>query len=505
MEFNFMMMAVQRMLEPMGIASLLTGTLIGAIFGLLPGLGGILSMAVALPFSYGMDPMNAMLMFAGIMSAEGLGGALPAILINTPGTAQNAATCLDGYPMAKKGQAGRAIAIAAAACMAGSLGGSLVTIVLLPVVKPVIYSFGYQEFFWMCLFGLITIVVAAQGKMLKGLAGGGIGCLLASVGYHDMFGVMRWTGGSNYLWDGIPMVPFVTGLFAISELIIYTSKGGSTASLADLAGVKWVKQTFQGIMDVLSRPLATLRSVIIGAVVGIIPGLGGPVASFVSYTVAMRRSPDKADFGKGAPEGILVTEVAMNAKDGGALLPTVAFGIPGSPDNAILLGAFMIHGLQPGPLMIRDHMDIVYALLLGIILSQVFNSAVTLLISPIMAKISLIPSRIIAPFVLLLVFFGAYMAKANIHDVGVALLAGIFGYAMRRAGFPLITVVMGFILGPLVERAFLQTLQVADGSYLAFINRPISMALAALCVLTLAYPSFGKIKGWFGKSGRAVS
>ena len=505
MGFEFMVMAVQRMLEPMGIISLLTGTLIGAIFGLLPGLGGILSMAVALPFSYGMDPMNAMLMFAGIMSAEGFGGAIPAILINTPGTAQNAATCLDGYPMAKRGEAGRAISIAATACMAGALGGVLVTMALLPIVKPLIYSFGYQEFFWMCLFGLITIVAASQGNMLKGLAGGGIGVLLASVGYHDMFGVMRWTGGSNYLWDGIPLVPFVTGLFAISELIIYTSKGGTTATLTNIAGVNWAKQTLLGIKDVIFRPLATIRSVIIGAVVGIIPGLGGPVASFVSYTVAMKRSPDAANFGKGAPEGVLACETAMNAKDGGALLPTVAFGIPGSPDQAILLGAFMLHGLQPGPLMIRDHMDIVYALLFGIVLSQVFNSGIGLLIAPMMARISLIPSRIIAPFVLLLVFFGAYMAKSNIHDIGVALLAGIFGYAMRRAGYPLITVVMGFILGPLVERAFLQTLQIADGNYLAFINRPISMVLAMLCVLTLAYPFFGKIKGWFLKKGRAAS
>jgi putative tricarboxylic transport membrane protein len=491
-----MALAAARLMEPMGIISLLIGSLMGAVFGLLPGLGGILSMAIALPFSYGMEPMHAMFMFAGIMSSEGFGGAIPAILLNTPGTAQNAATCMDGYPMARKGEAGRAISIAATSCLMGSLGGVIVTMALLPIVKPLIYSFGYPEFFWMTLFGLITIVVAAKGNLLKGLAGGGIGALLSMIGYTEMFGVMRYTGDSNYLWDGIPLVPFVTGLFAISELIIYTSRGGSTARLKDYArGISWGKQAAKGIMDVLSRPLAAARSASIGSMVGIIPGLGGPVASFVSYTVAMKRSKDSKQFGKGAPEGILACEVAMDAKDGSALLPTVAFGIPGSPDQAILLGGFILHGLQPGPLMIRDHMDIVFALLFGIVISQVFLSGIGMLIAPVMARISLIPSRIIAPFVLMLVYFGAYMAKGNIFDVGLAFLAGVFGYTMRRSGFPLITVVMGFILGPLVERAFLQTLQMSDGNYSVFFTRPVSAVLVMFCVFVLLFSFFKSRRG----------
>lgn len=486
--FDSLIFAAGKILEPMSIVSLMLGSTLGAVFGLLPGLGAILSMAVALPFSYGMEPMHAMFMFAGIMSSEGFGGAIPSILLNTPGTAQNAATCLDGYPMAKKGEGGRAISIAATACFAGSLGGVVVTLVLLPVVKPVVYSFGYPEFFWLTALGLITIAVAAKGNMLKGLAGGGIGVLISMVGYTDMFGAFRYTMGSDYLWDGIALVPFVTGLFALSELIIYASRGGSTAGLIDMSGIQWGKQAIQGIMDVVSRPLVTVRSAIIGAVVGIVPGLGGPVASFVSYTVAMRSSKTADSFGKGNPEGVLACETAMDAKDGGALLPTVAFGIPGSPDQAILLGGFILHGLQPGPLMIRDHMDIVYALLLGIVCSQVFTSCVGLAIAPWMARLSTVPSRIIAPFVLLLVFFGAYMGRTNIFDVGLTALAGVFGYFMRRCGFSLVTVVMGFILGPIAERAFLQSLQMSDGNYLVFINRPFSAGLFTLLVAMLAYP-----------------
>jgi putative tricarboxylic transport membrane protein len=487
--FEGLAFAAAKLLEPMSILSLLLGTTLGALFGLLPGLGAILSMAVALPFSYGMEPMHAMFMFAGVMSSEGFGGAIPAILINTPGTAQNAATCLDGYPMAKKGEGGRAIAIAATSCMAGSLGGVVVTLLLIPVVKPLLYSFGYPEFFWLTALGLITIAVAAKGNLIKGLAGGGIGILLSMVGYTDMFGAFRYTLGSDFLWDGIPLVPFVTGLFALSELFIYTSRGGTTANLIDLKGsVSWSRQALKGIMDVISRPALAIRSSLIGAVVGIIPGLGGPVASFVSYTMAMRSSKHPEQFGKGTPEGILACETAMDAKDGGALLPTVAFGIPGSPDQAILLGGFILHGLQPGPLMIRDHMEILHALLLGIVFSQVCLSFFGLLIAPLMARLSVIPSRIIAPFVLMLVLFGAYMGRNHIFDLGIVLLSGVFGYLMRRCGFTLVTVVMGFILGPIAERAFLQSMQMSDGSYLVFFTRPISAVLVGLILFMLAYP-----------------
>ncbi len=482
-------LAASRLAEPMSVVSLLLGTLLGACFGALPGLGAILSMAVALPFSYGMDSMHAMFMFAGVMSAGAFGGSVPAILLNTPGTAQNAATCLDGYPMARRGEGGRAIAISATACFVGSLGGVVVTLLLIPVVKPLIYSFGPPEYFWLTAFGLVTITVAARGNMIKGLIGGGIGLLLASVGYTEMFGVLRYTMGSEYLWDGIPLVPFLVGVFAVSELFIYSARGGSTARLADDAPtINWRKQSLQGIKDVVTRPLQAVRAAMVGAGIGLIPGLGGPVASFVSYAVAMKRSKHSEEFGQGSPEGLIGCETANDAKDGGALLPTVAFGIPGSPDQAILLGGFILHGLQPGPLLMRDHMDIVYALLFGIVLSQVVLSGIGLLSAPVIARFSVLPSRAIAPFVLVLVFVGTYMVRSNILDIALAIAAGVFGYMMRRYKFPLITVVMGFILGPLAENAFLQSLQMADWSYVIFFQRPVGVVLFLLILLILVFP-----------------
>lgn len=484
-----MALAILKLSEPMGILMLLVGTLLGASFGALPGLGAILSMAVALPFSYGMDSMHAMFMFAGVMSAGAFGGSVPAILLNTPGTAQNAATCLDGYPMAKNGEGGRAIAISATACFVGSLGGVSVTLLLIPVVKPLLYAFGPPEYFWLAAFGLVTITVAAKGNMVKGLVGGGIGVLISTIGYTEMFGVLRYTMGSEYLWDGIPLVPFMVGVFAVSELLVYSARGGSTARIEEgTQEINWRKQSFQGIMDVLTRPLQSIRSAMVGAGIGLIPGLGGPVASFVSYMVAMRRSKHPEKFGQGSVEGLIGSETANDAKDGGALLPTVTFGIPGSPDQAILLGAFILHGLQPGPLLIRDHMDIVYALLFGIVLSQIFLSIVGLLSAPVMARFSILPSRAIAPFVLILVFVGTFMFRSNIFDVALALFAGVFGYLMRRYRFPLITVVMGFILGPLAEMAFLQSLQMSDWNYRIFFSRPIGNVLFVLILLILVLP-----------------
>ena len=248
---------------------LLSGALLGATFGALPGLGGIIALAVSLPFTYGMEPILAMFLYAGIISSVTFGGSIPAILLNTPGTAQNATTCFDGYPMTQRGEAARAIAISATSCFVGSVGGAIVTISLLPVIKPIVFAFGPPEFFWLVLFGLVLIAFAARGSMIKGLAGGGLGIMLSLIGYSELVGTFRYTLGSDYLWDGIPLIPLIVGLFAVSELIIYSARGGTTvtARVAE-AELSWQRQTLQGIRDVLSRPVKALRAAGIGAGIG---------------------------------------------------------------------------------------------------------------------------------------------------------------------------------------------------------------------------------------------
>lgn len=486
--FEAMAVAAGTLADPEALLMLLSGALLGATFGALPGLGGIIALAVSLPFTFGMEPILAMFLYAGIISSVTFGGSVPAILLNTPGTAQNATTCFDGYPMAQRGEAARAIAISAMACFIGSVGGAIVTISLLPVIKPIVFAFGPPEFFWLVLFGLVMIAFAARGSMIKGLAGGGFGIMLSLIGYSDLVGTFRYTLGSDYLWDGIPLIPFIVGLFAVSELIIYSARGGTTVTThAAAADLSWHQQTLQGIHDVLSRPFQALRAAGIGAGIGIIPGLGGGVAAFLSYIVGMQTTSDP-DYGHGSVEGIIAGETANDAKDGGALLPTITFGIPGSGDMAVLLGAFVLHGLEPGPLLLKEHLDLVYALLFGIVISQVFTSGLGLFAAPWFARLSMLPSRWIAPFVLLLVFIGTYMVRSNVLDIALALLAGIFGFIMRRYGFSLVTIAIGFILGPLVEKSYAQSLMISGGSLKIFVTEPIALVLMVLTVVVIAMP-----------------
>ncbi len=484
-----MALAIERLADPQALAMLLTGVFIGTTFGALPGLGSIVALSVVLPFTFGMDPLAAMYLYAGIMSSVTFGGSVPAILLNTPGTPPNAATCFDGYPMAKRGEGARAISISATSCLVGSIGGALVTIALLPVIKPIVFAFGPPEFFGLVIFGLVMIAFASRANMVKGLIGGGVGLMLSLVGYSEIYDTYRYTMGSDYLWDGIPLVPFVVGLFAVSEMITYTARGGSTVSHdASETRIDWHGQIITGIRDVLSRPRQWMRSAAIGAGIGIIPGLGGSVAAFMSYFVGMHRAEHPETFGKGNVEGILCAETANDAKEGGALLPTVAFGLPGSPDMAILLGAFVLHGLEPGPDLLRNHMDLIYALLFGIVISQVITSALGLAVAPWLARLSLLPNRWIAPFVLVLVFVGTFMVRTNILDVAMAIAAGIFGYLMRRYGFPLITIAIGYILGPLAEKSWIQSMQISDDSLMIFVTEPIALFLLLAALATLMVP-----------------
>ncbi len=488
--FEAMQSALSSLAHPAAIGMLLLGSLIGVTFGALPGLGGVLALSVVLPFTFGADPLLSMFLYSGIISTVAFGGSVPAILLNTPGTPPNAATCIDGYPMAQRGESARALAISATACLVGSIGGAIVTIALLPLVKPIVFSFSAPEFFLLVFFGLIMIAFASKGNLIKGLAGGCIGLVFSFIGFSEMFAEYRFTLDSNYLWDGLEMVPVIVGLFAVSEMINYAAKGGTTVNSAVMIdGVDWRAQVIQGIGDVIRHPWASIRSCVIGAGIGVIPGLGGSVAGFLSYIVGMRQTKDEM-YGRGSPEGIINSETANDAKEGGALLPTVAFGIPGSPDMAVLLGAFILHGMQPGPALLRDHLDLIYALLFGIVFSQVVTSILGLLASPYIARLSLLNSKWVAPIVLSLVVLGTYMLRTNVFDVAVALFAGLLGFFLRRFGFSLVTVAIGFILGPLAERSLLQTLMISDGSWWIFLQRPISLTLVFFTLTLLLIPVY---------------
>jgi putative tricarboxylic transport membrane protein len=488
--FDPLLTAAGRLAEFSNLLLVLLGTGFGLAIGILPGLSILTAMALALPFTFGMDPMSAMFLLAGVMGAAPFGGSTTAILFNIPGEPFNAATCFDGYPMAKKGEAARALGVSAMSSALGGVFGLLVLLALIPAVRQIIFAFGPPEFFMLILFGLVTVAFAAPGNMVRGLVCAGLGVLLSLVGFSSATGDLRFTLGSrNYLWDGISLSPFFLGIFAIKEVVEYYTQGGSIAPTGEKirAGLKG---TLAGAIESFRYWREFILGSLVGVVVGILPGVGGTVSNFLSYTLAMRGSRHPERFGTGVPEAIVAVESSNNSKDGGDLLPTVAFGIPGSSTMALLMGAFILHGFNPGPLFLRAHMDIVWGLILGRLLSSLLASTAGLLAAGLMARLTFLNVIYLVPTIFGLSLLGAYTERENIWDVLLAIAAGLFAYGLVRFKFPIVTLVIGFVLGQMAEQALLQSLQMSFGDYSIFFTRPIALILFFLMILTLLFPFF---------------
>lgn len=325
------------------IVYLMMGVLIGVLFGVIPGLGGTTAIALLLPLTFGMQAEQAITMMGGIVGSSAIGGSVAAILLNAPGTAPNAATCFDGYPMTRQGKAGIAIGAAVAASSIGGLIGVVVLIVVLPITRNIVLMFGPPAFFMLALLGLTSLTVAS-GNFLRGLLAACVGLVIGFVGYDDMGGTQRYTFGSDFLWDGVALVPILIGLFAIAEMLKLFVEGGAIAKEANAAKIK-LAGTWQGIKSVFSNMPTVFSGSIIGSIVGMVPGVGGTVSSFLSYSFASQFTRKNNHFGKGDVRGVIAPEAANNAKDGGSLIPTLAFGIPGSAEMALFLGVLIMHGM----------------------------------------------------------------------------------------------------------------------------------------------------------------
>ena len=467
------------------------GTVVGLIFGVLPGLSSVISLSLFLPLTYGMDPMSAMFLYSGLMGANPFGGSISAILLNTPGTAQNIATVFDGYPMTQRGEAARALGISATASALGAVFGIFILIFLLPLVRRVVLAFGPPEFFMMVMFGMIAVVIAAKGNMVKGLFAGGLGVLFSLMGRSELTGTIRFNFGTVYLWDGLTLIPFMIGLLALAEMISLATKRQVTIAVKDVAA--GYTGIWRGIKDVFEHKLCFFRSAAIGTIVGVIPGIGGAVANMLSYTVALQSSNHPETFGKGDPEGVIAPESANNAKDGGSLLPTVGFGIPGSAEMAVLLGAFILHGLTPGPLLIKDHLEIVWALILGLAVSNILASVFGLLSARLLIKITRVNLSYIIPTVIGICLMGAFAIRSNIWDVLLAVIFGFVGFGMKTFGFLVITMVMGYVLGSMAEVSLNQSLMMSNLGYKIFLYRSISLTLLICIIVVLLIPFIKKL------------
>ena len=327
---------------------LFLGVIIGLIFGITPGLGGVVALAVLLSLTYRMTEISAFAFLIGAASAAAFGGSISAILLNVPGTSQNVATCLDGYPMTRKGEGARALAISATASALGGFIGGIVLLFMIPVARKVVMAFAPPEYFMLCFLGLTAIASVSGKSLVRGLISGSIGVLLSFIGYDPVTGILRFTFGNLYLYDGISVVTILIGLFAIPEMLGLMVEG-KTIAKTSFSKISLSKQIWAGIRDVFKHFNLFLRSSISGVLIGMMPGVGGATSNVIAYSQAVQTSKHPEKFGTGIPEGVIASEAANNATFGGALIPTVAFGIPGSEMCVVLLGAFMLHGLVPGP------------------------------------------------------------------------------------------------------------------------------------------------------------
>jgi putative tricarboxylic transport membrane protein len=472
-------------------AFMLLGILVGFCVGILPGIGGPTALALMLPFIYDLTPVAAFAFLIGMASVTGTTGDITSILFAVPGEPTTAATILDGHPMAKKGEAGRALGAVLFSSLVGAVFGALVLIIAIPIVRPLVLSFTSPELFMLNIMAISFIGSLSGKSVLKGMIMGGLGLFLSMIGMESQSSQMRYTFGLTYLWDGLDIVPVMVGLFGIPEVIDMAVKRSSIAESPQgkLVGV------MEGIKDTFRHWFLTLRCSAIGSFFGII-GIGSGISQWVVYAHARQTSRNKEEFGKGAVEGVLGPGAANNSSMGAALIPTVAFGIPGGVMMAVLLGAFRITGLVPGPDMLTKHLTVTFSMFWVMVISNIITVAVSLLFVNQIAKITLVKSTLLIPFIILLIYLGGFTAHNNFMDIVVVLVFGLLGTAMAWLDWPRAPLVLGLVLGSWAENY----LYISTNRYGAeWLLRPIVIVVLILMVAVIFYPILFKLSG---KSGR---
>jgi len=476
--------ALSALFQYQNLLLMLLGTLIGVVVGVLPGIGSTHAMAMMIPFTWKMDIVPAFVLLISIYATSKFGGSLTAILFNIPGDNPNAVTLIDGFPMAKKGKAKTAIAASATVSILGGLFSCLSLLVFLPVMYQIILLFGPPEFFMLALFGLTAIAAVSSATILKGLMGGGVGVLLAMIGYHPLVGEARYSLGTFYLQDGIYMVPVVLGALAMSAAITMWMEGSSIVG----EGVPLSGSIREGIKAVFNNFGLFIRSCLIAWVVGVAPGAGSAVAGFVSYASATKTCKNPETFGKGDVRGVIAGDTALHACAGGDLLPTLTMGIPGSSAMAILLAAFALHGISPGPQVVKLRLDLVYLIILVLFIAHCISVLMAVGFSHFLEKLTKLEAEIISPVIILLCLIGSYVTREDWQDMLVATVFGILGYYMKKYGYHPIPLVLGLILGPIAEKAFFQTITHSKNGIFIFFTRIPSLIIFLCIVAVVCWP-----------------
>ena len=467
------------------------GCIFGIVFGFLPGLSSTMAVAVILPFTFGMESIPAFSLLLGCYCGAMFGGAITAILIKTPGTPQNAATVLDGYPMAQSGKAQEALSTATICSFIGGIFSCVILILLARSLANVALKFGPPEYFAVGVFGL-SVVSSLSGKnILKGVIGAYFGLMLSTIGSDPVTGIMRFTFGSTKLMAGMQIVAVLIGLFAISE-VLTKLEAAHRKKAAD--SVNSLSGHMVSLKELLKHWVNILRSAVIGTIIGIIPGTGGGTAAWLSYNTAMRSSKNSDKFGTGCIEGVVASETANNAVTGGALVPLLALGIPGDTVTAVMLGALMIKGLTPGPTLFSNHADVINGIYVLLIVANVFMLIFGLLLVRPLVKVLQVPTSILFSVVLLLCCVGAFAMRNNLFDVEVAIVMGVLGFLLSKAGFTVPPILLGMILGSTIESNLRRSLIMSGGSASIFLTRPIALVLLIVAVVMFFWPIIREIK-----------
>ena len=495
--------ALKHMSDPWLLLMLSCGVVMGLVLGILPGIGGLSGTALLLPFTFTMDPYTAFALLLGLASTTSTGDPIPAIMFGVPGGAGSAATVLDGLPMARRGEAGRALSAAYMSSMMGGVFGAFLMAVTLPVLRPMMLYLGSPELLAFSTLGISMVAVLSGNAPLRGMVAALLGILIAMVGTDPQTGTLRWTFDYLYLWDGLPLVPVVLGLFALPELCDLAVARSSIASDVrfDATGGMW-----QGARDCFTHWWLVLRCSWIGSAFGAVPGIGGAVIDWLAYGHAVRTEKGAMQsFGKGDVRGVIAAESANNAREGGALVPTVAFGVPGSAGMAILLGAFLIHGLVPGPEMLSKHLDITYSMVWSIALANILGAGLCYLFSGQFARLATLRYTLILPCVLGIIYIGAFEGSRSWGDLFSLLAFGVLGWTMKQLRWPRPPLILGLVLGDTVER----NLFISVERYgLDWLPRPIVLGLLALAIVGLLRPLLQDVRrqpslrGLLGAFGR---
>ncbi len=489
-------MAFGMMFDPWRMLLLCLGVLMGLVLGILPGIGGLAGTALLLPFTFNLDPIAAMALLLGLASTTATGDPIPAILFGVPGGAGSAATVLDGLPMAKRGEASRALSAAYMSSLLGGLFGAFLMAICIPILRPVMLFIGSPELLAFAVLGISFVATLSGNAPLRGLAAAAIGIMIAMVGSDPQTGTLRYTLDTLYLWEGAPLVPIILGLFALPELadlaIARTAIAGDMAK-TDRRGM------IEGAKDCFKNWWLILRCSWIGAGLGAVPGIGGAIVDWIAYGHAVRTEKGASQsFGRGDVRGVIASESANNAKEGGALVPTVAFGVPGSAGMAILLGAFMIHGLVPGPDMLSKNLHVTYSMVWSIALANILGAGLCYLFSGQFARLATLRYTLIMPSVLGIIYIGAFQGSRNWGDLWTLLIFGIFGWTMKQLKWPRPPLVLGLVLGDIIERYLFISLQRYG---VEWFSRPIVIVIFAIAAIGLLRPFIQDIRKEGGVKG----